>query len=162
MVEGLFDVELIESVYAIPSIRDRIQHDHWKPTYIANPAVGYLGAWHEGEFCGFFMVREKSRLDIEIHACLLPRATLYSRVLGVEVLEKVFNASSARRVSAPIISDLVSAQNYVRKLGFRQEGVLREACMRNGRALDVILFGMTRTDYAESIRCHSSERQSAA
>ncbi|MGS0981020.1 GNAT family N-acetyltransferase [Burkholderia glumae] len=113
------------------------------------PTVGYLGAWHEEIFCGFFMIREVSKLDIEIHACLLPEAVALSRVLGVEVLQMLFNASPIQRVSAPIIGDLVSAQNYVRKLGFKQEGVLRKACSRKGTLLDVVLFGITREDFGE-------------
>ncbi|TDV06068.1 GNAT family N-acetyltransferase [Paraburkholderia caballeronis] len=161
MIQGLSDVSLIESVYATPAIRERIRHDHWEPGFVASPAVGYLGGWHQGEFCGFFMIREVSGLDIEIHACLLPQATLYSRVLGVELLEMVFNASSVQRVSAPIIGNLVSAMNFVEKLGFRREGVLRNACQKNGQLLDVVLFGMTRTDFAESITpCRSSRMPS--
>lgn len=124
-----------------------------------SPLVGYLGAYVNESFCGFFMIREESSVDLQIHACLLPEAVAYSRVLGVEVLQMLFHASPIRRVSAPIISNLVSAQNYVRKLGFRQEGVLREACLKNGRVLDVVLFGMTRTDFVARHPCHSSPMQ---
>lgn len=155
MIRPLHDQEVIDSVYANRDIRKRIEHDDWKPSYIALPTIGYLGAWDESRFCGFFMIREVSKLDIEIHACLLPEAVALSRVLGVEVLHLLFNASPIRRVSAPIISDLVSAQNYVRKLGFKQEGVLRDACSRNGALLDVVLFGMTRTDFGEQYEFHN-------
>lgn len=156
MIKGLHDVDLINSVYRIEAIRKRIEHDHWQPQHVANPAAGYLGAWHHEVFCGFFMIREVSSIDIEIHACLLPQSIPHSRVLGIEVLERIFTASSVRRVSAPIIGDLVSAMNYVGKLGFRREGVLRNACERNGQSLDVHLFGMTRDEFAERFHGRTS------
>ena len=155
MIKPVHDRILIESVYAISAIRSRIEHDGWVPGFIESPLVGYLGAYRDDEFCGFFMIREVSSLDIEIHACLLPEAVIHSRVLGVEVLNLLFNASSVERVSAPIIGSLVSAQNYVRKLGFTREGTLRNACRKNGSLLDVHLYGLTRNEFVEQHPCPS-------
>ncbi|VVE59458.1 hypothetical protein PIN31009_05541 [Pandoraea iniqua] len=147
MIRPLFDPIIVNKVYRMPEILGRIRHDDWSPEFENSPDVGYLGAWAGDMFCGFFMIREKSRIDVEVHACLLPDALPHSRVLGAEVLRFIFNASSVLRVSAPIIGNLVSAMNYVRRLGFQQEGVIRGCCRKNGELLDVVLFGLTRTEF---------------
>jgi RimJ/RimL family protein N-acetyltransferase len=136
----------VDSVFSDPYVRDRVAHDHRSPGFIAHPDVRYLAARANGRLAGFFLLIDVSPLEVETHAALLRWALPYSRDLGRACLAHVFRDPQVQRASAPVIEGLDSARNYCRKLGFREEGFRRAACMKNGRLLGVHLLGITRAE----------------
>ena len=88
-----------------------------------------------------------SAIEIELHALLKKSSLKHSRALGLECLEWAF-AQPIQRVTAYIIEGLESAKNYCLKLGFKEEGRRRSACMQSGIVKDVYVLGMTRLDWS--------------
>ena len=145
VTEGITKGHLLE-VYSDPYIT-KIGHDHRPAAPIDHPAVIYLSAWIDSTFAGAFMAVRFSPIEIELHA-LLKRSTLkHSRALGMACLEWAF-AQPIQRVTAYIIEGLESAKNYCLKLGFKEEGRRRVACMQGNIAKDVYVLGLTRLDWS--------------
>ena len=145
VTEGITKGHLLD-VYSDPYIT-KIGHDHRPAAPIDHPAVTYLSAWVGNTFAGAFMAIRFSPIEIELHA-LLKRSTLkHSRALGMACLEWAF-AHPIQRVTAYIIEGLESAKNYCLKLGFKEEGCRRAACIQNGMLKDIYVLGMTRMDWS--------------
>jgi hypothetical protein len=145
VTKGITKDHLFE-VYSDPYIT-KVGHDHRPAAYIDHPAVTYLSAWIGSTFAGAFMAVRFSPIEIELHAFLKRSALEHSRALGVACLEWAF-AQPIQRVTAYIIEGLESAKNYCLKLGFKEEGRRRAACMQGGIIKDVYVLGMTRLDWS--------------
>jgi RimJ/RimL family protein N-acetyltransferase len=65
------------------------------------------------------------------------------------VMYKVFREFGAHRLWLDVIDDNVRAQHVYRKLGFVEEGRLREAAKRKDGWRDLLLFGMLAADYGK-------------
>lgn len=139
--------EIVEVVMCDPYIKRRVAHDHREPGYISHPDVRYLGALVDGKIAGVFTLIDFSELEVEIHAALLPRYIRQSRQLGAACLDHVFSDSAVQRATAYIIEGLESARNYCLHLGFTQEGMRRNACLKDGRLVGVHVLGITRADW---------------
>ncbi len=144
VTEGITKSNL-ESVYSDPYIV-KVGHDHRPAAPIHHPAVTYLSAWVGKTFAGAFMAVRFSPIEIELHALLKRSAVKHSRDLGQVCLEWAFSRP-IQRVTAYVIEGLESAKNYCIKLGFKEEGCRRAACLQNGAIRDVYVLGMTRLDW---------------
>jgi hypothetical protein len=145
VTEGITKDHLIE-VYS-DSYITKIGHDHRPAAHIDHPAVTYLSAWIGNSFAGAFMAIRFSAIEIELHALLKKSSLKHSRALGMACLEWAFT-QPIQRVTAYIIEGLESAKNYCLKLGFKEEGCRRAACMQGGIVKDVYVLGMTRLDWS--------------
>jgi len=145
VTEGITKGHLLE-VYSDPYIT-KIGHDHRPAAPIDHPAVTYLSAWVGNTFAGAFMAIRFSPIEIELHALLKRSVLKHSRALGMACLEWAF-AQPIQRVTAYIIEGLESAKNYCIKLGFKEEGRRRVACVQNGMLKDIYVLGMTRMDWS--------------
>jgi hypothetical protein len=141
---GISEQHLLE-VYSDPYIT-KVGHDHRPAAPIQHPNVTYLSAWVNGKFSGAFMVIRQSAVELELHALLKKSALKQSRNLGMACLTWAF-AQPILRVTAYIIEGLEAAKNYCLKLGFKEEGRRRCACVQGGVVKDVYVLGMTRQDW---------------
>lgn len=141
---GITEHDLME-VYLDPYIT-RVGHDHRAAAPIQHPNATYLSAWVGGSFAGAFIAIKQSAVELELHALLKKSALKQSRHLGVACLAWAF-AQPILRVTAYIIEGLESAKNYCIKLGFKEEGRRRCACVQGGVVKDVYVLGMTRQDW---------------
>lgn len=137
----------IAEIYADAQIVGRLSYDEHQAAPIEHPLVSYLAAYVDNEFAGIFMAIKFSKFEIEVHALLKQNYVKQSRELGGLFLDWAFKADSVQRVTAYIIGDLVTARNYVKKLGFKQEGVRRHACRKNGKPVDVYLMGILKDEW---------------
>lgn len=127
----------------------RVGHDDRPAAPISHPHVHYLGARVDGELVGAFMVIESGFIEVDVHALLTRRALQHSRVLGRLCLDQLFANPVIERVTAYVIEGLATARNYCLKLGFKAEGVRRNACRQHGQLLGVHILGMTRNDWEQ-------------
>lgn len=141
---------VVDAVMRDPYVARRVAHDHREPGYIFHPHVRYLAAEVDGKLAGVFTLIDFSELEVEIHAALLPWSIRQSRQLGAACLEHVFSDAAVQRATAYIIEGLESARNYCLRLGFTQEGMRRNACMKNGRLFGVHVLGITRADWEKT------------
>lgn len=108
----------------------------------------YVGAWVGRLFVGAFLLIEYAPRCVEAHVLLLRSAAKHSRTLGRMCLSLLFGAG-AYRVTAYIRDDIIKAANYCKRIGFRLEGTMRDACMVGGKFHGVHVYGMTRADWKE-------------
>jgi hypothetical protein len=141
---GITQQHLME-VYSDPYIT-KVGHDHRPAAPIEHPNAMYLSAWVGNSFAGAFLVIRQSAVELELHALLKKPFLKYSRNLGVACLTWAF-AQPILRVTAYIIEGLEAAKNYCIKLGFKEEGRMRCACVQGGIVKDIYMLGMTRQDW---------------
>jgi len=74
----------------------------------------------------------------------------WNQGLGTEVCRRVvdygFDALDLNRVEVRVLEDNARAKHVYERLGFRQEGVLRQAQFKRGRRLDVIVMSLLREE----------------
>ena len=141
---GISQQHLLE-VYQDPYIA-RVGHDHRPAAPIEHPNAIYLSAWIGNSFAGAFLVIQQSDVELELHALLKKSALKHSRELGFACLAWAFT-QPILRVTAYIIQGLETTKNYCLKLGFKDEGCRRSACVQNGVIKDVYMLGMTRQEW---------------
>jgi hypothetical protein len=144
VTESITDEHLLE-VYADPYI-NKIGHDHRPAAPIIHPNVTYLSAWIGSTFAGAFMVIKQSAVELELHSLLKKSSIKESRKLAAKCLAWAF-AHPILRVTVYIIEGLEAAKNFALKLGFKNEGCRRCACVQGGIVKDVYVLGMTRQEW---------------
>jgi RimJ/RimL family protein N-acetyltransferase len=93
------------------------------------------------------MVIKQSAVELELHSLLKKSSLKESRALGLACIAWAFSHPVVLRVTAYIIEGLEAAKNYCLKLGFKQEGCRRCACVQGGIIKDVYMLGMTRQEW---------------
>ena len=136
--------ENIEMVYSHHSMQ-KIKHDHAELGYIDHPMVDYYSCFIDDEFVGCYIVAKISPIDYEVHMLLLPTEVKRHRELGLKMATILFEETD--RISTIIIDGMNSAKNYVKKLGFKLEGVKREAFEQNCIKKDAYLYGLLKKDF---------------
>ncbi len=148
-LERVKEIESLTELFKDPYIA-KIGHDHRALAPIEHPHVKYLSAKLNGQQVGAFMIVESGFVEIDIHAMLSKQALEHSRDFGRLCLIWAFAQKHINRVTAYIIEGLDSAKNYCLKLGFKNEGMRRGACLKNGRLVGVHILGMTRRDWEQA------------
>lgn len=147
-LQPLTDQGALAALYRDPYV-SRVGHDHRPAAPIEHPNVRYLGARVDGELVGAFLVIESGFIETDLHALLTRRALPHSRALGRLCLDHAFSNPEIERVTAYVIEGLSAARNYCLKLGFKTEGLRRNACRQHGRLVGVHILGMTRNEWEE-------------
>jgi ribosomal-protein-alanine N-acetyltransferase len=70
----------------------------------------------------------------------------YAREASEQLIQRAFTELLLHRLYFGTHCDNVSMQKLGEHLGFKQEGVLRDAQFKNGRFNNVLLYGMVRSD----------------
>lgn len=146
-VAELTDRGAIERIFADPWVADKLRREGRDPGFIEHPLVSYFGAYIGDELVGVFTHIQFTRIEVEVHAALLPEALPHSRELGTLFLDSVFADPEVTRATAHIIGSLKSAVNYCLKLGFQIEGVRRDAVVQDRRLWPVVTLGLLRGEW---------------
>lgn len=147
-VRPLDDAEAINGILNHPSVASKIRHDAREPGYIDHPAVSYEGAWADERLVGVFVAVRFSPWEVEVHAAILPERVRHSRTLAMLFIERAFVDPEVLRLTAYVLGTLPSAANWCRKVGFKDEGVRRDACRVDGQATDIVVLGLTRGEWS--------------
>ena len=89
------------------------------------------------------------------------RSCIYGRLIGLKgyrgqgfgsevlklLLEYAFNNLDLNRIHTGVLEENTASVKSNEKLGFRREGLLRDAIWRNGKYNNVVSFAMTKNDY---------------
>ena len=121
--------------------------------HLANPAFAYLiGENAEGASLGFVILMDLNRRDG--NACV-KRIAVSSPEKGVGTpllagsVDFAFLETNAHRLWLDVVSGNLRAQTVYRKVGFIQEGVLREAALLpDGSRSDFFLMSILRPEWA--------------
>ena len=63
-------------------------------------------------------------------------------MMGILALDYAFGQLAVRKVCAQVLDFNVKSLAYHRKLGFEEEGILKSQIVRDGKFIDVVLFGL--------------------
>ncbi|MGG3804444.1 UDP-4-amino-4,6-dideoxy-N-acetyl-beta-L-altrosamine N-acetyltransferase [Metabacillus fastidiosus] len=70
-------------------------------------------------------------------------------ILGYLAIEYVFNSLRLRKLHAEVLDFNHKSYNFHKKMGFEQEGVLKEHIAKEGKYVDIILFGLSLSKWVE-------------
>lgn len=147
MIAAMFGQEAIDGILLDPSLVDQIGYDGSPAGFINHPLHHYFGAYVECELVGIFHVVIVTDWEIDAHIAILPGAMRHGRALAREFTALMFESTTIMRITAQVLSPLLTAANFCRKLGFVDEGHRRHVCKRGDEVLDVIILGLTREDW---------------
>jgi hypothetical protein len=139
------DLPKLFDIYTDPYVK-KIEHDYMRAAVISHPNATYLSAKVNDEIVGAFLAIKTSPLEIEWHSLLTKKALKYSRELGELFIEWAFSIHLVSRITANIIEGFDTVMNYAKKLGMKLEGIKRDAVFKNGKLLDLYIYGITKKD----------------
>ncbi|MBR6665860.1 MAG: GNAT family N-acetyltransferase [Lachnospiraceae bacterium] len=67
------------------------------------------------------------------------------------MLKHAFNNLNMQRIELTVLESNHRAQECYKKVGFKQEGVLRNACYKNGKFVNVYIFSILKEEFCETI-----------
>lgn len=70
-------------------------------------------------------------------------------ILGYTALNYIFQELHIRKLSAQVFDFNDKSINFHNKMGFTQEGKLREHVLKNGRYVDILLYGFLSSEWRE-------------
>ncbi|TQR17383.1 UDP-4-amino-4,6-dideoxy-N-acetyl-beta-L-altrosamine N-acetyltransferase [Psychrobacillus vulpis] len=70
-------------------------------------------------------------------------------ILGFTSLNYIFREMKIRKISAEVLDYNIKSIHFHLKLGFTQEGKLREHILRNDTYLDILLYGLFASEWEE-------------
>ena len=98
--------------------------------------------------CGFFDI-DKYNCCAEISYCL--KSGLWGQGIMTEALDAMlkfgFEDYGLNRIAARVMKGNDASIGVLRKLGFVQEGLLRESLYKNGRYHDLLVFSVLKSEY---------------
>lgn len=62
-------------------------------------------------------------------------------------VDKIFSSTPLRRLMAYVAVDNIASRRILEKVGFKQEGLLREHYLINGIPTDEVVYGLLRSDF---------------
>lgn len=123
----------------------------------------------EGDPIGLVVLRVDRPEARSVELSLLIDAARWGQGFGTDVLqtalEACFDGWGMHRIGVRVEGDNARALTLYRRLGFREEGRLREAAFRDGRHADIILFALLVPEWAareEAIAAPRSSEQSGS
>ena len=98
--------------------------------------------------CGFFDI-DKFNCCAEISYCL--KSGTWGQGIMTEAVDAMlrfgFEDYGFNRIVAKVMTDNIGSIKVLQKLGFVQEGVLRESLYKNGQYHDLICFSILKSEY---------------
>jgi RimJ/RimL family protein N-acetyltransferase len=144
---GPEDIEAIIAIEARPELADFILR--WEPERhragLADPDRRYLvmdGAEGLAAYIILAGLTSPNR-SVELVRIVIaePGGGLGTQAL-VQLIDLVFGPMGAHRLWLDVFTDNVRARHVYAKLGFREEGVLREAVLRDGRWRSLVVMAL--------------------
>lgn len=144
--ERTTDYDLIREIVTHPKLYSWLTDDFSPPPRDyrppEHPAIWYLLV-KEGETrLGLFMAAPLNGVLFELHTCLLPPAWGgKSREALRSVIQWIFENTPCRRIVTHVPRDNRLALKLAADVGLERIGVNRNSFLKNGKLLDLILFG---------------------
>ncbi len=116
----------------------------------------HAGIWHEGQFAGTIGCQPISWLNrrVEVGYWLAERAQGKGIMTAATaaLLDHAFDEWMLNRVQIQCAAGNLKSQAIPRRLGFTQEGIVREGQLLYGTYHDLVLFGMLRDQWRSVAR----------
>lgn len=126
-------------------LADRISQDG--ESGILPEKYTYIGCNLDGKTIGFFALREESKSTVDLHINIKKKYRGYARTFSNLIIRNMFNDERINRIESEIPSIYGDVLKFVHSLGFRKEGIKREAFLKNNKRHDKVIVGLIRSDY---------------
>ncbi|VDH00940.1 Putative ribosomal N-acetyltransferase YdaF [Lysinibacillus sphaericus] len=73
-------------------------------------------------------------------------------LLGYTALQYIFCELKIRKLSAKVLGFNERSISFHKKVGFTQEGLIRECVLKGGQPIDIILFGYLKSEWEEKYK----------
>ena len=129
------------------------EHLDWFNRVKDNPAMLYLIFEHRGQpvglvnFTGIDSTNNRCMWGFYIGESGLPPES--GTMMGYLGLNFIFEDKQLRKVSGEVISFNRASRLFFRRLGFTEEGRLRQHALKNGRYVDVILYSILADEWRD-------------
>lgn len=143
------DFKEIEEIYQDPYISNAIKQDNRDLTPLCHPLIKYYGTYIDNKLKGLFLCIAYSDCEVEIHSLLKKESIKYSRKFGEMMRDLTFSNKHTQRITLLIVDGLNTVKNYSKKIGFKLEGIKRNAYPQNNIYKDVYMYGLTRTEWSK-------------
>ena len=147
------DIPAIVALESNPIARQFVgqwSEDRHQTTLDGNDARYYVSENDAGEIEAYVILRglsEDSRsIELKRIVVAVPERGLGRRVLN-EIIRTVFRELGAHRLFLDVFEDNARARHLYESLGFKYEGIMREAAYRDGRWFDLHLMSMLESEY---------------
>ena len=98
--------------------------------------------------CGYFDI-DRANCCAEISYCL--KSGVWGQGLMTEALDAMlkfgFEDYGLNRIVAKVMTENIGSVKVLQKLGFVQEGILRESMYKNGQYHDLMIFSILKSEY---------------
>lgn len=143
MVEICMNPDVIRTLYDDEFVQNRYADSAYYG-FIDAPNVFYLASRDsDGWLCCALCVF-RSTWDIEVHLCIPGAQRARGYEFAESVIEWLFSNAPINRISTTVVSIFPQVANFARRLGFKQEGTARGACLRDDEFIDLWLFSLLR------------------
>lgn len=138
--------DLIRALYDDPFVQDRYGSScyyGWRD----DPSIFYLVGYKDDKPIACVMCVIKTFFDIEVHLCVPEENKRIGPLFATMVLDWIWGQTPATRVSTSVVGIWPQVRNFVRKLGFTEEGTARGAAYRDGKPVDLWCFSLLRGEH---------------
>jgi len=94
-------------------------------------------------------------LDTVLHLVMFDRRLRGRELIFLDIMGHFFRVLQLRRMTVMLTADNRTAIKLVQRLGFIQEGCMRNAIKRDNQLLDVEIFGILREEFDEAYTAQS-------
>jgi RimJ/RimL family protein N-acetyltransferase len=148
-ISAIAEMEKIPEFHALVGSWPEEQHRDM----LKDPDAAYWVAENSvGHVTGFCILRG---LQAKHHALEIKRIVVTTPDKGMGktflrfLLEQAFTVCHAHRVWLYVFEDNARAQHFYREFGFQEDGLLREAILRDGQYLSLVLMSLLDREYRQ-------------
>lgn len=101
----------------------------------------------------------RPHIDMAVHLIMFDRRLRGRELMFLGILGYFFERLKLRRVTSVITEDSPMTIRLALRLGFKHEGTMREAVLRDGKYLNAHIYGMLREELSYEIATNGSGAQ---
>lgn len=101
----------------------------------------------------------RPHIDMAVHLIMFDRRLRGRELMFLGILGYFFERLKLRRVTSVITEDSPMTIRLALRLGFKLEGTMREAVLRDGKYLNAHIYGMLREELSNAIPANGSGSQ---
>lgn len=114
---------------------------------LMQPNSYWLEVYEDEELCGIvYFEGLESSVEAYIHVVMLDRRSAEKLPVYDAIIKHMFSEFPLNRISCVPAANYYGTIRTLKKLGFKQEGIKRDAMLLHGRWIDAIMLGILRSE----------------
>mgnify|MGYP001773653977 CR=1 FL=1 len=142
-VEPCNNPDVIRALYDDPFVQDRYGQSNYYGFH-PDPDRFYLVGYKDGKPVACTLCIIKTWFDIEVHLCVPETNKTLGPIFAKMTLDWLFANAPVTRISTSVVGVFPQVRNFVKRLGFTEEGTARGAAYRDSAPVDLWCFSLLR------------------